>query len=73
MRCEYKDGMKIDYSGSLHITKGQDINVYMKEGVIPANIKGDLDRASANFSCEEMRKCASEVTDTVGKRACIHE
>ncbi|RII31156.1 MAG: hypothetical protein CXR30_04960 [Geobacter sp.] len=73
MRCEYKDGMKVDYSGSLHITKGQDVNVYMKEGVIPANIRSELDRASANFSCEDIRKCANEVTATVGNRACIHE
>jgi hypothetical protein len=34
MRCEYSDGLKVDYSGSLKIIKGAEINVFMKEGVI---------------------------------------
>jgi len=72
MRCEYEDGLKVDYSGSLHIKQGSDIDVYMKDGLIPANIKSELNEATRNFSCEEMRKVAKTVTDTVGKRACIH-
>jgi len=73
MRCEYKDGLKVNYAGALHIIKGSEVNVFMKEGLIPANIKGKLDAAASSFSCEEMRKAAQELTDTVGKRACIHE
>ena len=73
MRCEYDDGLKVDYSGSLKITKGEDVNVYMKEGLIPANFKGDLDAAAFHNSCGELRQVATAVTDTVGSRACIHE
>jgi hypothetical protein len=73
MKCEYEDGLKVDYSGALHIVKGSEINVFMKEGLIPANIKGNLDAAARNFSCGDMRKAAQEVTETVGNRACIHE
>lgn len=73
MRCEYTDGLKVDYSGSLQILKGKDVNVYMKEGFIPANIKGDLEKAAQNFNCGEMRKIAETVRETVGDKACIHE
>ena len=71
MRCEYKDGLSIDYSGSLHITKGDEINVFMEEGYIPANIRHDLDEASRKNSCEDFRKVGQLVTDTVGWKACL--
>lgn len=71
MRCEYKDGMKVNYNGALLVTKGEEINVFMKEGLIPANIKGDLEAAARDFSCSEMRKAVEEVTETVGNKACI--
>lgn len=73
MRCEYKDGLKVDYAGSLRILKGEDVNVFMKAGFIPANIKGELDKAAENYSCSDMRKIAQTVRETVGDRACIHE
>lgn len=73
MRCEYGDGLKVDYAGSLHIKKGNEIDVYMKDGFIPANIKTDLERATQANSCDDMRRVAKSVTDTVGNRACIHE
>jgi hypothetical protein len=73
MKCAYNDGLKVDYSGSLRITKGDDVNVYIKEGLLPANIKADFDRAAANSNCYEMKKAALEVTATVGDKACIHE
>jgi hypothetical protein len=73
MRCEYNDGLKVDYSGSLRITKGQEVNVYMKEGFIPANIKADLDNATRANDCGDMRRVAQTVTQTVGEKACIHE
>ncbi len=71
MRCEYKDGWNIDYSGSLHITKGTDIDVFMEEGYIPANIKVELDDANSRNSCDHLRKIGELVTDTVGSRACL--
>lgn len=72
MICEYKDGLKVNYSGSLQITKGKDVNVLIKEGFMPANIRHDLDAASGRHSCRDMRKVADEVTATFGNRACIH-
>lgn len=73
MKCEFTDGLKVDYSGSLRITKGSDVNVFMKEGAIPTDIKGRLERASQQASCEDMRSIAQTVRDTVGNRACIHQ
>lgn len=73
MRCEYNDGLKVDYSGSLRITQGSDVNVYIKEGFIPANIKSGLDEAANSFNCSEMREISQTVRQTVGDRVCIHE
>jgi len=73
MRCEYNDGLKVDYSGSLHIRKGNNVNVFITGEYIPANIRRDLDSAASKNSCEDFRKIAQTVTDTVGSRACIHE
>ena len=62
MKCEFKDGVKIDYSGSLSIRNGKGINGYLvrKEG-IPDNLRMELDRAVRNDSCKEMRK----ITDAI--------
>ena len=73
MRCEYNDGMKVDYSGSLRIKKGNEVNVFMKGDVIPSNIRSELDNAARKNSCEDFRRIALAVTDTVGSKACIHE
>jgi len=73
MKCEYSDGYKINYSGPLQITKGQDVNVFIKEALIPDNIKNDLDMALYKNSCGDMRTIAETVTKTYGKKACIHE
>ena len=72
MFCEYKDGLKVNYSGSLQITKGKDVNVIIKEGYLPANIRSGLDQAASQGSCSEMRKVADDVTATFGSKACIH-
>ncbi|HEX9023821.1 MAG TPA: hypothetical protein VF799_08290 [Geobacteraceae bacterium] len=71
MTCEFNDGLKIDYSGSLRITKGEEINVFVKEGFIPANIREELEEATRNASCGDFREIAGTVTATVGKRAFI--
>lgn len=73
MKCEFSDGLKVKYSGPLQITKGQDVNVFIKEERIPDSIKYDLDKALYKNSCSEMRTIAESVTKTFGKRACIHE
>jgi hypothetical protein len=73
MKCKYSDGMKVDYSGFLHIRKGDEINVYMKQDFIPANIRNDLERASRDNRYDDFRKIAFAVTDIVGSKVCIHE
>ena len=45
MKCEFSDGLKVKYAGPLQITKGQDVNVFVKEARIPDHIKNDLDMA----------------------------
>jgi len=73
MKCEYSDGLKVNYSGPLQVTKGQDVNVFIKEALIPEGIKNDLDMALFKNSCSDMRSVAETVTKTYGNRACIHE
>jgi hypothetical protein len=65
MKCEYGDGFKVDYSGSLRITKGDDVNLYVKESFIPDNAKSDLQAAEMHNSCGELRKAAQEATTSV--------
>ena len=72
MRCEYKDGLKVNYTGPLQITKGQDVNVFIKEARLPESIKGDLEMALFKNSCGDMRTTAETVTKSYGNRACIH-
>jgi hypothetical protein len=65
MRCEYDDGFKVDYSGSLSITKGDDVNLYVKGNFIPAGVKSGLEAAAVHNSCGELRQAAYGVTDTI--------
>jgi hypothetical protein len=71
MRCEYSDGLTVDYSGSLHVSMGNEVNVFVEHDYIPTNIKGYLNTASEHNSCEELRKVAEAVTNTVGRHACF--
>ena len=73
MKCEYNDGLKVNYSGPLQIIKGQDVNVFIRESRIPEDIKSDLEMALYKNSCGDMRTIADTVTKTYGNRACIHE
>lgn len=66
MVCKYSDGLKVDYSGSLHITKGKDVVVFLNEEEIPNNFKGELKVAVLHDSCSELRNITLEVTDAVG-------
>lgn len=72
MRCEYSDGLKVNYSGPLQIIKGKDVNVFVQEDRIPSLIKNDLDMALYRNSCAAMRTAAEEVTKTFGDKACVH-
>ncbi len=65
MLCEYKDGFKVDYSGSLHITKGSDLDMVVKGSQITSKCRSDLDTAVSHNSCSELRRAAQGVTDTV--------
>jgi len=65
MRCEYNDGFKVDYSGSLRITKGNDVDLIVKGGQINAKCRNDLEAAAHHKSCNELRQAARGVTDTI--------
>ncbi len=65
MRCDYKDDFKVDYAGSLHITKGNGVDLVVQEGQIPANFKACLDSAVSRNSCHELRAAARGVTKTI--------
>ena len=67
MKCEYKDDFTVDYAGSLHIAKGDGVDLVVKEGEIPANFKACLDSAVARNSCHELRAAARGVTDSFQK------
>jgi hypothetical protein len=65
MRCDYKDGFKVDYTGSLHITKGSGVDLTVKGDQIPSNYKACLDSAVTRKSCHELRAAARGVTDGI--------
>ena len=73
MKCTYADGTKINYSGPFQISKGQDVNVFIKESLIPDNIKADLEVALYRNSCTEMRAIGDKITNIYGAKACVHE
>lgn len=73
MRCEYSDGTKVKYTGPLQIIKGEEVNVFIKETLLPEDIRSDLDKALYKNSCGEMRTVAEKVTKIYGNKACIHE
>jgi len=65
MRCDYKDDFKVDYAGSLHITKGNGVDLVVQGDQIPANYKACLDSAVRRNSCHELRAAARGVTTTL--------
>jgi len=73
MRCEYKDCLKIDYSGSLTVRKGNDIRgVFAKKDSIPAEFKYVLDKAVRNNNCDEIRSVVQEITRSECGKVCLH-
>ncbi len=67
MRCEYKDDFKVDYAGALRITKGDGIDLVVKEAQIPANIKSSLQAAVTHNSCHELRSAAKTFAKTINQ------
>jgi len=67
MRCEYKDDFKVDYAGSVHITKGDGVDLVVTGSEIPANIKSCLDSAVTRNSCHELRAAAKALTSNISK------
>ena len=65
MRCEYDDGFKVNYSGTLSIKKGDDVDLYVKENFIPSTVKSGLEAAAVHNSCGELRQAAYGVTDAI--------
>lgn len=66
MRCEYDDGFRVNYSGSLSITKGGEVVLFVKESFIPSAVKSVLEAAALHNSCGELREAAAYgVTDTI--------
>jgi hypothetical protein len=73
MKCEFKDGLTIDYSGSLRVRRGNNIEgVLVKETGLPDTIKFVLDSAARNHDCNELRKITEEITRTECGRICIN-
>lgn len=67
MRFDYKDDFKVDYADSLHITKGNGIEVSVKGSEIPSNVKACLDSAVTRNSCHELRAAAKAFTGSLSK------
>jgi len=65
MRCTYKDDFLVDYSGSLHISKGDGVDLVVKEKLIPSDIKSSLDSAVTRNDCHELRAASRAFTDTI--------
>jgi hypothetical protein len=68
MRCDYKDDFKVEYSGgSLHITKGSDVNIVVKERQITANYRACFDSAVQHNSCRELRVAARDLANNTDR------
>jgi hypothetical protein len=66
MSCEFNDGLQIDYSGSLQMSKGEGVSVFLDAGDIPTGFKSDLDSATRSKSCILLRTAAHEITAALG-------
>ncbi len=66
MRCEFRDGVEIEYAGTLSVSKGEDFGVVLDAGDIPAGFKSYLDSAARHNNCCELRTIAQEITAAVG-------
>jgi hypothetical protein len=67
MLCEYNDKFRVDYSGSLHISKGDGFEITVKGDQIPTNVKLSLDSAVRHNSCSELRTASRALTNTINQ------
>ncbi len=65
MQCDYKDDFKVDYSGTLRITKGDGVNLTVQGSRIPSDFRTRLDAAVSQNDCHELRSVAKEFTSTI--------
>ncbi len=78
MRCEYGDGLKVDYSGSLRITRGKEIfGLSVRENAMTDDFRNELNMAVRSKSCDDLRKIAQAIADNIGGkisgRVCIRK
>ena len=66
MRCEYNDGIQVDYTGALNVTKGAEMSLSVQESFIPADVRSDLATTAAHNSCGELRQAAQKATAAIG-------
>ncbi|HTP65193.1 MAG TPA: hypothetical protein VMJ66_07370 [Geobacteraceae bacterium] len=65
MRCDYKDKFSVDYSGSLHITRGDGVDLTVRGSDIPSDFRDRFESAVSHNSCHELRSAAKAFTDTI--------
>ncbi len=65
MRCDYRDDFKVDYSGSLHISKGDGVDLTVEGSRIPSDFRTRFDAAVSHNSCHELRSVAKAFTNTI--------
>jgi len=56
MSYRFDDGMLVEYNGSVHITRGNEIDLFIEEGFIPVKIKADLNEATSKDNRDNIRK-----------------
>jgi len=61
MKCEFDDDCIVDYSGSLRVTKGDDINLFLKKKTVPGGVQSVFQASVRENDCDKLRKAASEL------------
>lgn len=64
MTCKFKDGARIEYSGSLCIRKGNEISGYLvRSDSMPESLKSELDMAVRKENCKEIRRISDAIVN----------
>jgi hypothetical protein len=61
---EFDDGLKVEFTGSILIRKGEEIRVYIQEGFVPDKLKEPF--KVMKKIAEDVRGLVRAVTDEVG-------
>lgn len=70
MKIEFADGLVFNFTGSIHITKGNDIDITIKEEFVPVKLKADLRQITSQIN-HDIKKIVLMITDTLGCRICL--